>query len=48
MTSQRAGVWSSRACRATLPFEGPIYARSAVTLAPAFFAAACQSATIRR
>jgi hypothetical protein len=29
-------------------FEGLIYARSALTLAPAFFAAACQSATIRR
>src|SRR5215217_6030910 len=45
MTCRRAGVWGSRACRATLPFEGLIYARSAVTLAPAFFAAACQSAT---
>jgi hypothetical protein len=30
-----------------LPFEGLIYARSGVTLASAFFAAACQSATIR-
>jgi hypothetical protein len=49
MTSQRAGVWSSRACRATLPFEGLIYARSAVTLAPTFFfgGAAFQSRTIR-
>ena len=48
MTSQRAGVWSSRACRATLPFEGLIYARSAVTLAPTFFvgAAACRSVTM--
>ena len=40
MTSQSAGVWSSRACRATLPFEGLIYARSAVTLAPTFLAGA--------
>jgi hypothetical protein len=39
-TSQRAGVWSSRACRATLPFEGLIYARSAVTLAPTSLGAA--------
>jgi hypothetical protein len=46
--SQSAGVWSSRACRATLPFEGVIYARSAVTLAPAFLAfPACQSRTVR-
>jgi hypothetical protein len=30
-----------------LPFEGLIYARPGVTLAPAFFAAACQSVTIR-
>jgi hypothetical protein len=30
-----------------LPFEGLIYARSAVTLAPAFFAAACQSEAVR-
>jgi hypothetical protein len=56
MTSQSAGVWSSRACRATLPFEGLIYARSAVTLAPTFAGlavlafvglAACQSWTMR-
>jgi hypothetical protein len=50
MTSRRAGVWSSRACRATLPFEGPIYARSAVTLASTFFFfgdVAFQSRTIR-
>ncbi len=31
-----------------LPFEGLIYARPAVTLAPVFFAAAaCQSVTVR-
>jgi hypothetical protein len=49
MTSHRAGVWSSRACRATLPFEGLIYARSAVTLAPTSFFGdvAFQSETIR-
>jgi hypothetical protein len=50
MTSQRAGVWSSQACRATLPFEGLIYARSGVTLAPTFLAgaAACWSLIIRK
>jgi hypothetical protein len=30
-----------------LPFEGLIYARPGVTLAPAFFAVARQSVTIR-
>ena len=36
-------------CRAALPFEGLIYARSSVTPAPAFFAGApaCWSMTIR-
>ena len=36
-------------CRAALPFEGLIYARSSVTLAPTFLAGApaCWSLTIR-
>jgi hypothetical protein len=36
-------------CRAALPFEGLIYARSSVTLAPTFLAGApaCWSVTIR-
>src|SRR5262249_55778754 len=40
LTRQRAGVWSSLACRAACPFVGLIYARSSVTLAPALFAGA--------
>jgi hypothetical protein len=49
MTCRSAGVWGSRACRATLPFEGLDYARPAVTRSrpPFFGAAACQSAIER-
>jgi len=50
MTCRSAGVWSSWACRATCPSRAFDYARSGVTLAPAFAflgLVACQSAIER-